>query len=127
VRASDAERDGVVEALRRHAADGRLDLAELEQRVASALAARTREELERLTADLPPGGPARRPRRRGAELRTYLVVMAMLVVVWAATGADYFWPLWPMLGWGIPLALGRRGCSLGSRRHELTRLRPGSA
>ena len=27
--------------------------------------------------------------------------MALLVVIWALTGAGYFWPIWPMLGWGI--------------------------
>ena len=27
----------------------------------------------------------------------------MLIVIWAATGAGYFWPIWPLLGWGIGL------------------------
>jgi hypothetical protein len=31
----------------------------------------------------------------------YLAVNALLVVVWAVTWTDYFWPVWPMLGWGI--------------------------
>ena len=120
MRASDAERDGVVTMLREHAADGRLELAELEQRVAAALAARTQEELEPLTADLPRSRP--QPRRK-PEARVYLAVMTMLVVIWALTGAGYFWPVWPMLGWGLPLL----ACSLGSRRDELAHLRPGSA
>jgi hypothetical protein len=124
MRASDSERDGVIKALRGHAAEGRLDLAELEQRVASALRARTREELDGLTADLPRGRPRR---RRKPELRPYLAVMVLLLVIWAATGAGYFWPLWPMLGWGVPLLMGRRACSLGSRRHELAHLRSGNA
>jgi class 3 adenylate cyclase len=25
----------------------------------------------------------------------------MLIGIWAASGAGYFWPIWPMLGWGI--------------------------
>ncbi len=33
------------------------------------------------------------------------VVTAMLLVVWAATGADYFWPIWPMLGMSIALVV----------------------
>jgi len=124
VRASDAEREAVVGALRGHAADGRLEVSELEHRVAAALRARTRGELEVLTADLPRGAPRLRARRRrGPELRVYLGVMAMLLVIWAATGAGYFWPVWPMLGWGLPLL----ACSLGSRRHELAHLRPGPA
>ena len=53
--------------------------------------------------------------------------MALLIAIWAVTGAGYFWPVWPMLGWGVPLMLGMRGCSVGSRRHELAHLRPGSA
>jgi hypothetical protein len=53
LRASDADRERVVEALRRHHADGRLDTDELEERIAAAWAARYESDLERLTADLP--------------------------------------------------------------------------
>jgi hypothetical protein len=35
----------------------------------------------------------------------YLTVNTLLVVIWAASGAGYFWPIWPILGWGIGLAL----------------------
>lgn len=38
------------------------------------------------------------------HLRSYVVVNAFLVVLWAVTGQGYFWPIWPMLGWGIGLA-----------------------
>jgi hypothetical protein len=31
----------------------------------------------------------------------YLVVNAALVLIWALTDTSYFWPVWPMLGWGI--------------------------
>jgi hypothetical protein len=101
-RASDAERDEVVSDLRAHAGEGRLTVEELDQRIATALAATTRAELAPLVADLP-----RRPRpvtdRRDfrEHLRTYLMVMALLVAIWALTGAGYFWPVWPMLGWGF--------------------------
>ncbi len=33
----------------------------------------------------------------------YLVVNAALVGIWAASGAGYFWPIWPIGGWGIGL------------------------
>lgn len=33
----------------------------------------------------------------------YLAVNALLVLIWAATGAGYFWPVWPIAGWGIGL------------------------
>ena len=32
-------------------------------------------------------------------------VMLLLVVIWALTGADYFWPIWPMLGWGVGIVM----------------------
>jgi uncharacterized membrane protein len=38
------------------------------------------------------------------HLAVYLIVNTMLVVIWAATGAGYFWPIWPIAGWGIGLA-----------------------
>jgi fatty acid desaturase len=35
----------------------------------------------------------------------YVVVNAALVAIWATTNSDgYFWPVWPMLGWGVGLA-----------------------
>jgi len=35
----------------------------------------------------------------------YCAVNVLLVVIWAASGAGYFWPIWPIAGWGIGLAL----------------------
>ena len=34
----------------------------------------------------------------------YFVVNTMLVIIWAASGAGYFWPIWAIGGWGIGLA-----------------------
>ena len=44
--------------------------------------------------------------RRGFRnhVAIYIIVNALLVVIWAATGAGYFWPIWPIAGWGIGLA-----------------------
>ncbi len=44
-------------------------------------------------------------RKRGFRqtLLAYVVVNIGLVVVWAATGAGYFWPAWVIGGWGIGL------------------------
>src|SRR6516164_1339204 len=60
LRASDADRDRVIELLRSAVADGRLDPAEFDERLDSALAARTIDALAPLTADLnpAPAGPA---------------------------------------------------------------------
>ena len=35
----------------------------------------------------------------------YVVVDAFLVLVWALTGAGYFWPIWVIGGWSIGLVL----------------------
>lgn len=60
-RASDADREQVVETLREAASEGRLDLDEFEERMTAAYAARTYGELDRLTRDLPGTAPASVP------------------------------------------------------------------
>jgi hypothetical protein len=56
LRASDADRELAVDILRVAAGEGRLTLAELDERLETALTARTIGELAALTADLPGGG-----------------------------------------------------------------------
>jgi uncharacterized protein DUF1707/2TM domain-containing protein len=98
--ASDADRERAAGRLRAAAGDGRLTPVELEERLDSAFSARTEAELEPLVADLP--APPRQPTSRDrSHERTYVAVMLLLVAIWALTGAGYFWPIWPMLGWGI--------------------------
>lgn len=63
VLASDAEREHVTDRLRRAAAEGRLTLAEADERQAAAYAARTRAELVPLLAGLPRPPRPRRPQR----------------------------------------------------------------
>jgi Domain of unknown function (DUF1707)/Cell wall-active antibiotics response 4TMS YvqF len=53
IRASDSEREHTVELLRRHSVEGRLTLEEFAGRIERAYDARTRDELEELTRDLP--------------------------------------------------------------------------
>jgi hypothetical protein len=67
LRASDADRDQIIERLRKAATEGRIASEELEQRVSLALKARTYGELDATVADLP-GDRERRPsaRRSGA-------------------------------------------------------------
>jgi uncharacterized membrane protein len=39
------------------------------------------------------------------HLGTYLSVNLMLVMIWLLTmPGGYFWPIWPMMGWGVGLA-----------------------
>jgi hypothetical protein len=65
VRASDAEREQTVELLRRHAVDGRMTLEEFAERMSLAFDAKTRDELDELTRDLPAlDVPAVPPARR---------------------------------------------------------------
>ena len=51
-----------------------------------------------------------RPRSRALEISmqlhavTYVVINAMLIGIWAAAGAGYFWPIWPLITWA-PLLL----------------------
>jgi hypothetical protein len=44
--------------------------------------------------------------RRGlqAHMLAYILVNGFLVTVWAVTGAGFFWPIFPLFGWGIGLA-----------------------
>jgi len=100
VRASDAEREQAVRALRAHYAAGRLDREELERRVEHAYRAASRGKLRLLLADLPlsHGGPvARRLYRFQRELLpyhagAYVSINGALTAIWAATGEGRFWP-----------------------------------
>jgi hypothetical protein len=97
--ASDAERERVAETLRTHAADGRLDHDELEERLGRTYAARTRGELTPLLADLPAApAPAPREPRRLPQVTPLLVLSVLFISIWALTGMGYFWPMWPILG-----------------------------
>ena len=111
VRASDAEREKVATALRDHAGDGRLDPEELEKRLDLAYAARTRGDLVPLLADLPSEDEEKRPRPRSDEpgpLPPLVFVSLVLIVIWAFSGAGYFWPMWP-IGAMVLAAIGSRG------------------
>jgi hypothetical protein len=71
LRASDADREQFVEALRQHHAEGRLTVEELTERTEQAYTARTLGDLDALATDLPPiqrpapapGRPAPPPER----------------------------------------------------------------
>jgi hypothetical protein len=117
-RVGDRERDEVMQVLSDAFAEGRLTREEFDARSTEALVARTRANLESLTADLPPGYlvARRRARQRAdhaaraaarlrTEVRSYLAVMIALVAIWLGAGLAaqtwYPWFVWPALGWGI--------------------------
>jgi uncharacterized protein DUF1707 len=104
LRVGDREREETADALREHAAAGRLDPDELEERLETAYRARTQTELDRLTYDLPAREalPAKRERSLPADA-TRLILGALAadvlaLAIWAAAGAeggwDEFWPKW---------------------------------
>ena len=51
--------------------------------------------------------PDRAQARRDALLLTLTgpLITIVLVVAWAAAGAGYFWPIWPMLGMSIAVVV----------------------
>jgi hypothetical protein len=122
LRASDREREAVVEALRHHAAAGRLDGEELADRVEVALAARHRGTLADVLADLPRDDapvPATTPARPVAARPGPALVPAVLLVVAIAaavvlTGSG--WPLWFLFGL-MPLLQGGSCAPAGRARH----------
>jgi class 3 adenylate cyclase len=129
-RASDEDRERTAVLLREHYGAGRLSADDLSERLEAAYAARTDAELAELTADLPAESePASRAGRGPpADLRSHFTVYAlvnlMLIGIWAASGAGYFWPIWPMLGWGIGVAL-HAAPWLAHRGRQAPELSPG--
>ena len=63
------------------------------------------------------------------HLLTYVLVNALLVVIWAVTSAGFFWPVFPIMGWGIAVAFnawdvyGRRPITEDEIRQEQERLK----
>jgi hypothetical protein len=120
-RAGDADRNRTAELLKEAHAAGYLTLEEVDERLGNALAARTRGELDRLVADLPPewrasqergqrpvGQPARQRPTLPAEA-AWLIPLVIVVtgVILLAILTRGFFP-WPLL-WIFFFAFGRRG------------------
>lgn len=110
VRASDKEREQYASMLRAAMTEGRLTLEEGEERLTQVYAAKFRDELAPLTADLPDGGRRglfelpetqaeflRQGRRHLARHGAFVAVVAVaLVGLWALSGAHFFWPAIPL-------------------------------
>ncbi|QWF79558.1 DUF1707 SHOCT-like domain-containing protein [Amycolatopsis sp. CA-230715] len=107
LRASDAERERIAQLVERAGADGRLTLAEIEERLGRVYAARYTDELTELTADLPePAPPAARrgvPRPLRVHAAVVAVVATALVVRWVAGSAQFFWPVVPLFWLALSL------------------------
>ncbi|MEU0561829.1 DUF1707 domain-containing protein [Dactylosporangium sp. NPDC006015] len=110
VRASDKEREQYADMVRAGMTEGRLTLEEGEERLAQVYAAKFRDELPPVTADLPDGGRRglfelpetqaeflRQGRRHLARHGAFVAVLAVaLTGLWALSGAHFFWPAIPL-------------------------------
>jgi hypothetical protein len=143
LRASDADRTTVADVLGGHMSAGRLTVAEYDDRLARAYAARTYGELAELTADLPAAeplpapaappqpaprnsgcaAPGRDPWTGGRSLRaawaSWASTAVIVVGIWAVTSLVssswiYPWPMWVLGPWGVVLV----AQSLSGRPHD---------
>jgi hypothetical protein len=118
LRASDADREQIVHALRQHHGDGRLTVSEFTERMDLAYEAKTLGDLDGLTRDLPPLPPPlpEEPRadpnvirlRFYRHLLSYAFVNGFMLVLWVIVSVAVghlvlFWPIWTLLGWGLVL------------------------
>ena len=131
MKAADADRDEVVAALSEHFQAGRLTTEEFNERTGRALAARTLDELDGLTADLPairPPGPAPVPRPRWpgylllVPVAAAVAVLVIVALVLSVGVGRHRWVWW----WVIPAVLiaarklaGRGGVHRDSGRDRL--------
>jgi hypothetical protein len=102
LRAADADREATADQLRRAHVEGRLETAELEERLERAYAAKTYRELDAIVADLPrPRAADSQHGRQGQRDRTRsyrphglrLVPIAAVIVALAIT-SHAIWLLW---------------------------------
>jgi hypothetical protein len=135
LRCADADRQQVADRLRTALDEGRLSLAEFDERVRQAYAARTYGDLDALLADLP-GVAVFMPRQPALALagggyvaehtlvryedverqwlthlwRPYVVVSTICLLLWSvgASGSGdplLLWPLWVMVPWAAALVV----------------------
>lgn len=133
LRASDADREATVARLQHAFAEGRLELAEVDERTAAAYAAKTFGDLAALTRDLPaePPAPARTPQtprqpsappswaeQHGQDVWRWTQyglppVIVISVIVWVAIGLTSHWThpwwIWIIVAWVCGGVGGRRG------------------
>ena len=87
LRASDDDRDRLVEQLQRHAADGRLSLDEYAERLDRELVARTHGELAAVVHDLPAETTVDSAPDHRESARQLIVALLVALLVLAVLGA----------------------------------------
>lgn len=136
VRASDGERERVAKLVSDAAGEGRLTLAEAEERLERLYATRFRHELAEFVTDLPARederprapwrppvtGPAGLPARLRVHAAVAVVLSVFLITRWIASDAAFFWPAGPMFFLFGSLLLHAR-VVYGSRRPAAARFR----
>jgi Domain of unknown function (DUF1707) len=99
IRAGDADRERTAERLRKSHTEGRLDLAEFQQRLSHCYEAKTLGELDELVRDLPAGDAYDERRSIGwfgpwrSGVAPFVAILTALLVISAAIGHHFFW-LW---------------------------------
>lgn len=121
LRASDEDRERLVDELNEHAVAGRLDTDELEDRLQAAYAARTTAELDALRRDLPvtPRQTALSHAQRRSHLTRRMLqeaggsvaLFVVCTIIWATSGAHgQFWPVWVLIV--VVMSFARSGWAL---------------
>jgi hypothetical protein len=107
IRAADSDREQVAARVQRASAEGRLTLAETEERLGGVYAAKYLDELAGFTADLPPEQtPVRRfPPALRVHAAIVAVLSVLLVLRWVASGVPFFWPAVPMFWLALSLVV----------------------
>lgn len=92
LRASDDDRDRLVEQLQRHAVAGRLSMEEYAERVDRVLVARTHGDLAAVVEDLPAEPTVKAPldHREGARQLIVALLVALLVLAVLGTAVAAF-------------------------------------
>lgn len=121
LRASDADRERLVDELNEHTVAGRLSAEDFEQRLQAAYSARTTGELDALRDDLPASPrqasldrAARRAhltRRLIQESGGSLGLFVVCAAIWLIDGAHgQFWPVWVLIVFALSVV--RNGWAL---------------
>ncbi|WP_459957143.1 DUF1707 domain-containing protein [Nocardia sp. IFM 10818] len=115
MRASDADRQQIVNRLQLAMNEGRLSLHEFDERLQQVYSAKTYGELSPILSDLPAqrtqrAQPAGKSKGRVPQWITimwipWVFVNALMVLIWLATGLGYFWPFWVAVPWGLALLI----------------------
>ena len=136
MRAADSDRQDVADKLKQALDEGRLDLAEYDERLQRTYAAKTYGDLDGLLTDLPAvaieprrgttptpaaAAPPAKSEKAGRLVKAWLGgfggVFVVCTLVWLASSLgtgdfQYFWPIWLL----IPMAVGLIGRIKGDGR-----------